>query len=266
MPRQAKKLSSEEIRSILAVGMTAVGGAAGLYLRVSGSGARSWIVRLSVDGKRRDMGLGGCDTVTPDQARERALAARLHALEGEDPIAMRQRSRGKAATRRRERGSNGATGSGIQPIPIPARVPSVPTSEPRRGRSSGAVTLSDVAKLAGVSLMSASRALNSPSQVSNEIRSSVLAAVKETRYVANQVASSLASRRSRLVAAIVPSVAGPVFQALIQSLISELGVHGYQLMLGQSGYGVQEDDALLNAIIGRRPDGLVLGGVVPSEA
>jgi LacI family gluconate utilization system Gnt-I transcriptional repressor len=264
MPRQAKKLSMEEIRSIHAVGMTAVGGAAGLYLRVSRSGARSWIVRLSVDGKRRDMGLGGCDAVTPDQARERALAARMQALGGEDPIVLRRRSTGRAATRRRRTGPTGPTGPDLQPVAAPTARASAP--EPRRGRASGAVTLSDVAKLAGVSLMSASRALNSPSRVSNEIRSSVLAAVKETRYVANQVASSLASRRSRLVAAIVPSVAGPVFQAMVQSLITELGVHGYQLMLGQGGYGVQEDDALLNAIIGRRPDGLVLGGVVPSEA
>jgi LacI family gluconate utilization system Gnt-I transcriptional repressor len=264
MPRQAKKLSPDEIRSIHAVGMTAVGGAAGLYLRVSRRGARSWIVRLSVDGKRRDMGLGGCDAVTPDQARERAAAARLHALEGKDPIELRQQSRGRVATRRRRTGSNDSTGPNNSSIPTDA-LPAA-TSEPRRGRASGAVTLSDVAKLAGVSPMSASRALNSPSQVSNEIRSSVLAAVKETRYVANQVASSLASRRSRLVAAIVPSLAGPVFQAMVQSLITELGVHGHQLMLGQGGYGVQEDDALLDAIIGRRPDGLVLAGVIPSEA
>jgi LacI family gluconate utilization system Gnt-I transcriptional repressor len=161
-------------------------------------------------------------------------------------------------------GSTESSASRIQAVSTETLSGSMP--QPRRGRASSAVKLADVARLAGVSLMSASRALNSPSQVSDDIHSRVLAAARETRYVANQVASSLASRRSRLVAAIVPSVAGPVFQALVQSLINELGVHGYQLMLGQSGYGVQEDDALLNAIIGRRPDGLVLGGVVPSEA
>ena len=210
------------------------------------------------------MGLGGSDVVTLDEARERAVTARSQALQGEDPIVLRQRSKSKTALRRRQTGSNNSKGSNTQSISTES--PTASMLEPRRGRASGAVTLSDVAKLAGVSLMSASRALSSPSQVSDDIHSRVLAAAKQTRYVANQVASSLASRRSRLVAAIVPSVAGPVFQALVQSLISELGMHGYQLMLGQSGYGVQEDDALLNAIIGRRPDGLVLGGVVPSEA
>jgi LacI family gluconate utilization system Gnt-I transcriptional repressor len=267
MPRQARKLSASDVQALRAPGLTAVGGAIGLYLHVGATGARSWIVRLSVDGKRRDMGLGGLDAVPLAEARERAAAARAQALEGRDPIALRRHSpatpatparRGQGATRRDH---EGGTIAGVAVAPgVRAE-----KSASRRGRGSGAVTLSDVAKLAGVSLMSASRALNSPAQVSGDIRARVLAAVAETRYVANRVASSLASRHSRLVAAIVPSLAGPVFQAMVQSLIGELGVHGYQLMLGQSGYGVQEDDALLNAIIGRRPDGLVLGGVVPSE-
>jgi len=267
MPRQARKLSASDVQALRAPGLTAVGGAIGLYLHVGATGARSWIVRLSVDGKRRDMGLGGLDAVPLAEARERAAAARAQALEGRDPIALRRHApatpatparRGQGATRRDH---EGGTIAGVAVAPgVRAE-----KSASRRGRGSGAVTLSDVAKLAGVSLMSASRALNSPAQVSGDIRARVLAAVAETRYVANRVASSLASRHSRLVAAIVPSLAGPVFQAMVQSLIGELGVHGYQLMLGQSGYGVQEDDALLNAIIGRRPDGLVLGGVVPSE-
>lgn len=114
--------------------------------------------------------------------------------------------------------------------------------------------------------MSVSRALNAPNQVSPSILAKVRAAVDATGYVANRVAGSLASRRSRLVAAVVPSIAGPVFQGMVQSLIAELAAHDHQLMLGQSGYGTQEEDALLEAIIGRRPDGIVLGGVVPSTA
>jgi LacI family gluconate utilization system Gnt-I transcriptional repressor len=136
---------------------------------------------------------------------------------------------------------------------------------PRRGRVTGGMTLIEVARLAGVSPMSASRALNSPDQVSEKILAKVRAAVDSTGYVANRLAGALASSHSRLVAAVVPSVAGPVFQDMIQSLIAELAGAGYQLILGQSGYGAQQEDALLEAIIGRRPDGVVLGGVVPSE-
>ncbi|MBD9667305.1 LacI family DNA-binding transcriptional regulator [Variovorax sp. VRV01] len=137
---------------------------------------------------------------------------------------------------------------------------------PRRGRVAGGITLLEVARLAGVSAMSVSRALNAPEQVSAAILAKVRAAVESTGYVANRVAGSLASQRSRLVAAVVPSIAGPVFQEMVQSLIAELAARDHQLMLGQSGYGTQEEDALLDAIIGRRPDGIVLGGVVPSAA
>lgn len=138
-------------------------------------------------------------------------------------------------------------------------------SNPQRSRAKGGITLIDVARLAGVSPMSASRALNSPDQVSETILEKVRAAARNTGYVANRLAGGLASQRSRLVAAVVPSIAGPVFQDMVQSLIASLAESKYQLMLGQSGYGTPREDDLLEAIIGRRPDGIVLAGVVPSE-
>ncbi|KAF1018789.1 MAG: HTH-type transcriptional regulator GntR [Paracidovorax wautersii] len=143
--------------------------------------------------------------------------------------------------------------------------PQRPEKKPR-ARAGHGPTLSDVAKVAGVSPMSASRAINAPEQVSAEILAKVSAAVESTGYVANRLASSLASSRSRLVAAIIPSIAGPVFQDMVQALITELAAAGHQLILGQSGYGAQREDHLLDALIGRRPDGIVLGGVLPSEA
>jgi LacI family gluconate utilization system Gnt-I transcriptional repressor len=78
------------------------------------------------------------------------------------------------------------------------------------------------------------------------------------------MAGGLASTRSRLVAAVVPTIAGPVFLQTVQSLTEALAEHGYQLMLGQSGYAESREDALLEAIIGRRPDGIVLTGILHS--
>ena len=81
---------------------------------------------------------------------------------------------------------------------------------PRRARrGSGAVTLHDVAKLAGVAPITASRALNHPTQVSDEVRQKVREALARTGYVPNRLAGGLASTRSRLVAAVVPTIAGP---------------------------------------------------------
>jgi LacI family transcriptional regulator, gluconate utilization system Gnt-I transcriptional repressor len=136
---------------------------------------------------------------------------------------------------------------------------------PRRSRrSSGAVTLHDVAKLAGVAPITASRALNSPDQVSAEVLKKVGDAIARTGYVPNLLAGGLASTRSRLVAAVVPTIAGPVFLETVQSLTESLAERGYQLMLGQSGYSGSREDALLEAIIGRRPDGIVLTGIMHS--
>ena len=140
---------------------------------------------------------------------------------------------------------------------VPARA-----KRPRRG--SGAVTLHDVARLARVAPMTASRALNTPGRVSPEVLARVREAVKATGYVRNQAAGALASARSRLVAAVVPTLAGPVFLPTIQALTAALADHGYQLMLGQSGYVDSREDALLDALIGRRPDGIVLTGTVHS--
>ncbi|MEO6747446.1 MAG: LacI family DNA-binding transcriptional regulator [Caldimonas sp.] len=139
------------------------------------------------------------------------------------------------------------------------------SAPPRRARrGSGAVTLHDVAKLAGVAPITASRALNSPEQVSAEVRRKVTEAIARTGYVPNILAGGLASSRSRLVAAVVPTISGPVFLETIRALTDALAERGYQLMLGQSGYVGNREDALLGAIIGRRPDGIVLTGILHS--
>ena len=126
------------------------------------------------------------------------------------------------------------------------------------------MTLHDVARLAGVAPITASRALNSPDRVSPEVLRKVTEAVRRTGYVPNLLAGGLASARSKLVAAVVPTIAGPVFLQTMQSLTEALAEHGYQLMLGQSGYVDSREDALLETIIGRRPDGIVLTGILHS--
>lgn len=73
--------------------MHAVGGVAGVYLTVSATGARSWIVRLAVDGKRREMGLGGFPDVSLAGARERARSARSDLHVGIDPVEHRRQAR-----------------------------------------------------------------------------------------------------------------------------------------------------------------------------
>ena len=124
--------------------------------------------------------------------------------------------------------------------------------------------LNDIASLAGVAPVTVSRVINNPSTVAPETLRRVRAAIERTGYVPNLLAGGLASARSRMVAAIVPTVAAPVFQETIEALTNALAHAGYQMLLGQSGYGDSREDALLEAIIGRRPDGIVLTGVMRS--
>jgi LacI family gluconate utilization system Gnt-I transcriptional repressor len=130
-------------------------------------------------------------------------------------------------------------------------------------KSSGAITLRDVAKLAGVAPITASRALNTPNLVSPRVLKSVQDAVDRTGYVPNRMAGGLASSRSRLIAAVVPSTVVSVFMGTIESLNTSLFDAGYQLMLGQSSYSAEREEALLEAVIGRRPDGIFITGILP---
>jgi hypothetical protein len=91
--QKAKELSALAVSKLIAPGMHAVGGVDGLYLRISDTGARSWIVRLTVDGKRREMGLGGFPDVTLAEAREKARGARSDLRMGIDPVEQRRQAR-----------------------------------------------------------------------------------------------------------------------------------------------------------------------------
>ncbi len=128
------------------------------------------------------------------------------------------------------------------------------------------LTVHDIAKLAGVSAMTVSRAFNSPERLAPATLSRVQEVVRQTNFVPNAIAGSLRSSRARLVAAIVPTLVGPVFQATVRSLSRELGERGYQLMIGESQYETAKEDALLEALIGRRPDGIAIAGIMHSDA
>jgi len=86
MPRQAIALTALTVSRLKTPGLKFVGTVPGLALQVVESGARTWILRVSVGGKRRDMGLGGYPAVTLAQAHQKARTARDKIEAGVDPI------------------------------------------------------------------------------------------------------------------------------------------------------------------------------------
>ena len=131
--------------------------------------------------------------------------------------------------------------------------------------SAGVVTLVDVAKVAGVSPITVSRALSKPNLVRGDTLAKVTAAVRETGYVKNMLAGSLASSRSKLVALVLPQIANSIFAGTVQAVTDTLSQAGYQLLLGLSGYEAWREEVIVETIISRRPDGIILTGTLHTD-
>ena len=123
------------------------------------------------------------------------------------------------------------------------------------------VRLVEVARLAGVSTMTVSRALRHPERVAPATLGEVRRAVAQLGYLPDSAASALATGRSRIVAAIVPTLMNSVYASTVHGLASVLRAAGYELMIGDSGYDRQVETALVRSFLGRRVDALVLTGV-----
>ena len=122
------------------------------------------------------------------------------------------------------------------------------------------VKLNDIARYVGVSPITVSRALHKPELVSPATREKIQAAVEKLGYVPDLVAASLASRRSKVVAIILPTITQALFADTIQGLAEVLRLEGYQLIVGESGYSGEIEASLVATLLGRRPDALVLVG------
>src|ERR1700761_7914909 len=100
---------------------------------------------------------------------------------------------------------------------IMAASKSVDPAPTRRARSGAkGVRITDVAAIAGVSPITVSRVFNAPDTVAPETLARVRHAVAELGYVPNRLAGGLSSAKSRLIAAIVPTVAHPLFSETVQ--------------------------------------------------
>lgn len=122
------------------------------------------------------------------------------------------------------------------------------------------VKIIDVATAAGVAPMTVSRVINTPDRVSPETTARVRAAIERLGYVPNLIAGGLSSRKSRMVAAVVPTIAHPMFAGLVQAFTEPMRRAGYEVMLSISGYDNPDDESLFRALLGRRPDALLVTG------
>ncbi len=140
-------------------------------------------------------------------------------------------------------------------------------SHRRPRRSSGAaVKLEDVARHAGVSTASVSRALNTPNLVSPELRDRIAQAARDLKWVPNGVAKALASLRTRTIGVMIPTLSHQNFATLIETLQHDLGQAQYTLIL--CCMAVAEEMRLQQArnLVERGAECLVLVGEAHPEA
>ncbi len=133
--------------------------------------------------------------------------------------------------------------------------------EARRKRA----TLSDVAERAGVSQVTASRALRKPELVSKALRQRVESAVRDLAYVPNHLASALASARTQTIGVVVPSFTNGVFSDYLRALHDAFLPEGFQVLVLNSRYSAMEEERAIATLLGHHPEAMIVAGVDQSD-
>jgi LacI family gluconate utilization system Gnt-I transcriptional repressor len=121
-------------------------------------------------------------------------------------------------------------------------------------------TMADVARVAGVSPMTVSRAFKQATSVSDDTRSAILRAADDLGYVFDSTASNLRSQRSDFVAVTIPSINNANFAETVRGLTNGLKDRGLQILLGYTDYDVEEEERLIVQLLRRRPQAFVVTG------
>lgn len=124
------------------------------------------------------------------------------------------------------------------------------------------ITMSEIAKLTGVSQPTVSRVLNGNQAVNPEIRERVLSCVKEHGYQPNVMAQSLAGSKTHLIGVILTDISNAFFADLVKYIEQEAGKSGYRLILFNTDYDPEQEQKCLEVVQRYRVDGLI---VVPAQ-
>jgi LacI family gluconate utilization system Gnt-I transcriptional repressor len=120
--------------------------------------------------------------------------------------------------------------------------------------------MTDVARHAGVSPMTVSRAFKTDSPVSGPTRDAILRAAEELGYVFDSTAASLRSQRTDFIAVTIPSINNANFAETVRGLSDGLKAQGLQILLGYTDYDMAEEERLIEQLLRRRPEAIVVTG------
>lgn len=123
-----------------------------------------------------------------------------------------------------------------------------------------APTMADVARLAGVSSMTVSRALRADAPASAATRRKIQEAADELGYVLNSTAAGLSSRKTGFIAVTIPSINNSNFADTVRGLTEGLKDVNLEVLLGYTDYDMNAEEKLIESMLRRRPEALVVTG------
>lgn len=137
------------------------------------------------------------------------------------------------------------------------------TSDAKTKRSD--VGIVDIARMAGVSTITVSRALRNPDIVSDKTLKKILEIVERTGYVSHPFARALRVGHSSIVIAFVSSMVSPQYSVAMQHCADVLEAHGYQLLTGLTSYSYPKEIASISTLRAIRPAAVLFTGVIELE-
>ena len=124
----------------------------------------------------------------------------------------------------------------------------------------GTPTLEDVAKAAQVSTATISRSINEPDKVAGDTLDRIREVIERLGYTPNFGGRVLASKRSNIVGAVIPTMSNAMFASGLQVFQEVLSESSYNLLVASSGYNSQTELAQIKSLVAQGADGLMLIG------
>jgi DNA-binding LacI/PurR family transcriptional regulator len=134
-------------------------------------------------------------------------------------------------------------------------------AKPAKGYLDMAVTITDVAKAAGVSKATVSKFLNGTHYVSAEAKARIASAISELGYAPNRVAQGLSLRRSHTIGLVVANIGNPFYAELIRGAEEVAASRNYTLLLASTEGEPRREANIVNAMRQRQVDGIAFASV-----
>jgi LacI family repressor for deo operon, udp, cdd, tsx, nupC, and nupG len=119
-------------------------------------------------------------------------------------------------------------------------------------------SIKDVARLAGVSIATVSRCINSPEQVRDTTREIVQEAIRQTGYSPNTLARNFRRGKTQVIMVVLPSVGDPFFTGVMSGIRAVSDESGYSLLINETQFNTMTEDEIGAMVVSKLADGIIL--------